>query len=72
MFLLGWLMYRYGESIIEFTSTERGLLYCLSFLLSIVLGLTLKLYYRIVVIKYHEKDVKIKLFENTVTSKECL
>jgi hypothetical protein len=59
-----WLLYNYGKSILNFTLSDTGLIYLSFLLVAIVLGVAIKMYYRVIVIKYHEKDTNIQLFQN--------
>ncbi len=59
-----WVIYNYGTAIIKFIFTEKGLICSTFFFASVVLALAIKMYYRIMVIKYHEKDTKIELFKH--------
>ena len=59
-----WLLYNYGKSIANFLLSDTGLIYLSFLLVAIVLGVTIKMYYRVIVIKYHEKDTNIALFQN--------
>jgi len=58
-----WLLYNYGITILQFTFTETGLMITTFFFASVVIGITIKMYYRIMVIKYHEKDTNIELLK---------
>ena len=62
VFILGFLK-TYGKSIGHWAVSETGLIYTVFLLASIVLGLTLKMFYRMMVIKYHEKSTGIELFK---------
>lgn len=50
----------YGKLLLS----EQGCLWSAIIMLTVVLSLAIRIYYRIIVIKYHEKDIHIKLFEN--------
>ncbi len=58
-----WGIFKYGELGVTFLLTETGLIYVTFLMAAIVLALVLKIYYRIIEIKYHEKDVNIGLFK---------
>jgi len=58
-----WLFYNYGKDILNFLSSNTGLIYLSFLLVAIVLGIAIKMYYRVIVIKYYEKDTDIRLFE---------
>ncbi len=62
--LSAWFLLNYGKSILHWLFTETGATYTVFFMASIVIAIAIKIYYRIMVIKYHEKDTRIKLFEN--------
>ncbi|MCU0323142.1 MAG: hypothetical protein MUE72_12040 [Chitinophagaceae bacterium] len=59
-----WLLYNYGTTILKFIFTEKGLMVTTFFFASLVIGIAIKMYYRVMVIKYHEKDTNIELFKN--------
>ena len=48
---------------VKFIFTEKGLIYSTFILASVVIAFVIKIYYRIVVIKYYEKDTNIDLFK---------
>lgn len=68
----GWLLYSYGEKSVQYILSFEGLTYLVFFFVAILLAISIKLYYRIIVIKYHEKDTKIKLFENVNQTSKLL
>ena len=55
--------YNYGTTIIKFIFTEKGMIYSVFFFASVVIAIVIKIYYRIIVIKYYEKDTNIELFK---------
>ena len=59
-----YLFFHYSKQISGTVFTEKGGLWALITMLCIVLALAIKIYYRIMVIKYHEKNTHIRLFEN--------
>lgn len=59
-----WVLYNYGTTIIKFIFTEKGMLCSTFFFASVIITITIKMYYRMMVIKYHEKDTKIALFKH--------
>ena len=63
LLLILWVIKTYGQSIGHWALSETGLIYTVFLLTSIVLGLTLKMFYRMIVIKYHEKSTEIELFK---------
>lgn len=50
-----WFLYNYGTAIRKCLYTEKGLLLNALFIATLVLSLTIKMYYRAIVIKYQEK-----------------
>ena len=56
-------LYNYGTMTVKFIFTEKGLIYSTFILASVVIAFVIKIYYRIVVIKYYEKDTNIDLFK---------
>jgi len=58
------LLYDYGNQALAFMSSETGLVCSTFFFAAIAMAYCIKIYYRIIVIKYHEKDIRIRLFEN--------
>ena len=59
-----WAAYNYGKNVLRFAFSPTGLTYLTFLMAAIVLGMVIKMYYRIIVIKYHEKDTHIQLFKN--------
>lgn len=58
-----WAIYAYGSKLADAVLSNTGMI-CIAFLfMAIVLGQVIRLYYRIMVIKYAEKDTRIELFE---------
>jgi len=58
-----WFIYNYGRGIANWSLTETGFIYIIFLLVSTILGLLIKMYYRMMVIKYHEKSTEIELFK---------
>ena len=58
-----WSLYYYGKTIADFVFSNTGMIYSTFFCASLVIGIAIKIYYRIMVIKYHEKDTNIQLFQ---------
>jgi hypothetical protein len=58
-----WAAYVYGTSVLHFLFTKTGLISLTFLMASIVLGMVIKIYYRIMVIKYYEKDINIGLYK---------
>ena len=64
LIILGiWILYNYGTAIIKFIFTREGMIYSAFFFASVVIAIAIKIYYRIMVIKYYEKDTDIELFK---------
>ena len=59
-----WFLYSYGTTIRKFIFTEKGLILSVFFFLTVIIAITIKMYYRIMVIKYYEKDINIELFKH--------
>ncbi len=64
-----WLLYNYGKEIFRWMLTENGRLYVVFFMAGIVICIAIKKYYRVMVIKYHEKDTRIELFRELESNK---
>ncbi len=64
-----WLLYNYGKEIFRWMLTENGRLYVVFFMAGIVICIAIKIYYRVMVIKYHEKDTRIELFRELESNK---
>lgn len=58
-----WALYTYGSWLLGLAVSPTGMTYIAFFMVAIVLGQVIRLYYRIMVIKYSEKDTRIELFE---------
>ena len=58
-----WGIYGYGKATIGFIVTPTGIILLSFLMLSIVLALVIKIYYRMIVIKYHENDRNIQLLK---------
>jgi len=58
-----WFFYNFGEEIFRWMLTETGRMYLVFFMAGIVISITIKIYYRVMVIKYHEKNTHIELFK---------
>lgn len=56
-------VYFNGTAIAHAVLSPTGIIYTAFTLLSIVLALTIRIFFRILVIKYSEKNTRIKLFE---------
>ena len=62
-----WFIYSYGKAIVQWLLTEEGHFYTVFFMAGLILAMVIKLYYRIMVIKYHEKNTGIELFKEMDT-----
>lgn len=60
--VLAWALYTYGSNLAKVALSNTGMTYITFLLVAIVLGQVIRLYYRIMVIKYAEKDACIGLF----------
>jgi small basic protein len=52
------------EAIFSTVFSETGFIYICFLAASIDLGLVIKIHYRMLVIRYHEKDTRIRLFQD--------
>ena len=48
---------------------EEGVIRCAYFMIGVITALVIKIYFRILVIKYHEKDTAIELFKEIESTK---
>jgi hypothetical protein len=55
-------LYNYGKIILDWVFTEKGQLYTVFFMAGVVICIAIKMYYRVMVIKYHDIDTQIELF----------
>lgn len=58
-----WFLYNYGTTILKFIFTETGLICSAFFFASMVLGIAIKMFYRLMAIKYYEKSTNIELLK---------
>lgn len=56
--------YNYGNEILKFIFTETGLMLAAFLFISIIIALAIKIHFRIIIIKYYEKDINIELFKH--------
>ena len=61
--IMFWFLKIYGKSFGHWAVSETGLIYTVFLLVTIVLGLSIKMFYRMMVIKYYEKSTEIELFK---------
>ena len=59
-----WFLYHYGLSVAHWLFTGDGSIYLTFFMASMVIGISLKIYYRLMEIKYYDRDSRIKLFND--------
>jgi hypothetical protein len=52
------------DAILSAVFSESGFIYVCFLAASVDLGLVIKIHYRILVIRYHEKDTRIRLFQH--------
>lgn len=64
-----WFFYNFGKEIFRWMLTENGRMYVVFFMAGTVISIAIKIYYRVVVIKYHEKDTRIELFKELESNK---
>jgi len=57
-------IYNNRQQVATALFSEKGMTWAAFTLLSIVLALVIKIYYRMIIIKYYEKDTRIRLYEN--------
>ncbi len=62
LFIL-WFLRFYGASVGHWAVSETGLIYIIFLLAALILGLALKMFYRMMAIKYYEKSIDIELFK---------
>ncbi len=53
----------HGDAILSAVFSQTGCIYMCFLALGIVLCLVIKIHFRMIVIKYYEKDTRIRLFE---------
>lgn len=58
-----WFFKTYGITLLKLSVTEEGQICVMFSLATFILALTLNMFYRIMVIKYHEKSTDIELFK---------
>lgn len=61
---VAWALYTYGSSLAGAALSKTGITWITFLLVAVVLGQVIRLYYRIMVIKYAEKDTRLQLFED--------
>jgi small basic protein len=52
------------DAIFSAVFSQTGFIYACFLAASVDLGLAIKIHYRILVIRYHEKDTRIRLFQD--------
>jgi len=61
--LSAWVFYTFGSTVTHLLFTGKGIIYLTFFMASIVIGLVIKIYYRLMEIKYYDMDARQKFFE---------
>lgn len=64
-----WFLYNYGTSLVKWALLREGAIWCAYFMIGVITALVIKIYFRILVIKYHEKDTAIELFKEIESTK---
>ncbi len=62
--VLAWVTYLLAGFAAALAGTEKGLLWILAFAVGLVLALSIKLFYNILMIKYSKNPFEYKLFED--------
>jgi hypothetical protein len=57
-------LYSHREAILSFLFSTIGLIYLCFLVAALNLALAIKIYYRMQVIKYYEKDTRLRLFND--------
>jgi hypothetical protein len=65
--LLGWLAVTFAENLMAFASSPNGLIWILAFVSGLVLTLTIRLFFNMIIIKYSDKPEQFALFKKTET-----
>lgn len=63
-----YFLYNYGKMIFTWIILPEGMIWSAFFMASVVVMIVIKIYYRIMVIRYHEKDTRIELFKELKTN----
>lgn len=64
-----WFLYNYGKVVFQWMISPAGMIWSACFMAGIVIAIVIKIYFRIMVIKYHEKDTRIELFKELEPNK---
>lgn len=64
-----WFLYNYGNNLVKWALSREGAIWCAYFMIGVITALVIKIYFRILVIKYHEKDTSIELFNEMKSTK---
>jgi len=59
-----WCLYTYHTVLLTWVFSTKGMIYVTFSMATLVLAIVIKIYYRMIVIKYHEKDSSIQLFNH--------
>mgnify|MGYP000873800403 CR=1 FL=1 len=57
-----WVLFNYGKALFQWIISPEGMIWCAYGMVCVIIALVIKIYFRILVIKYHEKDTRIELF----------
>lgn len=61
--IIAWLIIYFTDDLLALASSPKGIIWVLAFASALVLGLTIKLFFNILVIKYSKDTFKCKLLE---------
>lgn len=61
--VIAWLIISFTDDAITFASSPKGVIWVLAFAAALVLGLTIKLFYNILMIRYSKDPFKYKLLQ---------
>jgi hypothetical protein len=63
--LLCWLAATFTDDLLAFAATPNGMIWILSFFSGLVLALTIRLFFNMIMIKYSDKAEQFALFNKT-------
>jgi UDP-N-acetylmuramyl pentapeptide phosphotransferase/UDP-N-acetylglucosamine-1-phosphate transferase len=61
--IIAWLIISFTDDVVEFASSPKGVIWVLALVAALVLGLTIKLFYNILMIRYSKDPFKYKLLQ---------
>lgn len=64
-----WFLFNYGSMLFQWAISPEGMIWCAYGMVCVIIALVIKIYFRILVIKYHEKDTRIELFKELESNK---